>query len=305
MYISIPRTRRAVVSVLCILFTASIPILAQEFGESGDVPYVPTPPEVVEAMLKLGNVHKGDVVYDLGCGDGRIVVMAVEKFGAARGTGYDINPERIKEANVNAHKAGVTDRVRFVEKNLFDADIHDATVVTLYLLPEVNLRLRPKLLHDLKVGARIVSHSFDMDDWKPDKTVELNYKRLYYWVVTAEAKAKYGAPESAFPKTSSIDGDWQFRMPTPNGETEAALALKTDGNRLTGTFTFPQNRRLEIQDGSVEGNALKFTVRRDRPNGGVMVYNMAGTVDGDQIRGTTETEMDGQPVKQEWSAKRK
>jgi len=124
----------------------------QEPDVQKDVPYVPTPPEVVERMLKLGKAKKGDVYYDLGCGDGRIVITAVQKFGAARGTGYDIDPERIKEANENAENAGVTDKVKFILGNLFDADFCDATLVTLYLLPEVNMRLRPKLLKDLKVG---------------------------------------------------------------------------------------------------------------------------------------------------------
>ena len=142
-------------------------------------------------MLKLGGVKQGDIHYDLGCGDGRIVIMAAQKFGAT-GTGVDIDPERIKEAEENAKKAGVTDRVRFRLMNLFDADFHDATVVTLYLLPEVNLKLRPKLLKELKVGARIVSHQFDMGDWKPDKQVSMDWRTLYLWTVTEQAKAEFG-----------------------------------------------------------------------------------------------------------------
>lgn len=157
-----------------------------------DVPYVPTPPDVVEAMLKLGNVTAGDVHYDLGCGDGRIVVTAVQKFGAARGTGYDIDPERIKEANENAQKAGVTDKTKFILGNLFEADFRDATVVTLYLLPEVNLKLRPKLLKDLKAGSRIVSHQFDMGDWAPDKEIQIDWRRVYLWTVTQKAKDQFG-----------------------------------------------------------------------------------------------------------------
>jgi SAM-dependent methyltransferase len=147
-----------------------------------DVPFVPTPPEVVEQMLKLANVHKGDVVYDLGCGDGRIVIMAAEKFGATA-TGVDIDPERIKEANENAEKAGVKDKVRFIQGDLFTAEIKPATVVTLYLLPSVNEKLKPRLLSELKAGTRVVSHSFDMGDWKPDKTVEVNGRRLYLWII--------------------------------------------------------------------------------------------------------------------------
>jgi SAM-dependent methyltransferase len=147
-----------------------------------DVPYVPSPEAVVNAMLKLADVHKGDVVYDLGCGDGRIVIAAAKDFGA-RGVGVDINPERIKEATENAKKAGVAAQVTFREGDLFTADLSGATVVTLYLLPSVNLKLKPKLLHDLKRGTRVVSHSFDMGDWKPDKETEVDGRYLYLWII--------------------------------------------------------------------------------------------------------------------------
>jgi SAM-dependent methyltransferase len=153
-----------------------------------DVPYVPTPENVVEAMLKLGEVKKGDVLYDLGSGDGRIVITAAKNFGV-RGTGIDINPERISEANANAKTAGVTDRVRFLNQDLFEADIKDATVVTLYLLPSINLKLRPKLWKDLKPGTRIVSHSFDMGDWAPEKKIEVDGRYLYFWRVPASPPA--------------------------------------------------------------------------------------------------------------------
>jgi ribosomal protein L11 methylase PrmA len=127
-------------------------------------------------------------LYDLGSGDGRIVITAAKKYGV-RATGYDINPERIKEANENAKQAGVTDKVKFVEGDLFEADFKDATVVTLYLLPSVNLKLRPKLWNDLKPGTRIVSHSFDMGDWKPEKEVEIDGRRLYFWTIPARGAA--------------------------------------------------------------------------------------------------------------------
>src|SRR6266852_5872746 len=133
-----------------------------------DVPYVPTTEQAVEAMLKLADVKKTDVVYDLGCGDGRIVVAAAKDFGA-HGVGIDINPVRISEAKENARKAGIENLVRFEENDLFQADIHEASVVTLFLLSTVNLKLRPKLLQDLKPGTRVVSNTFDMGDWKPDR----------------------------------------------------------------------------------------------------------------------------------------
>jgi precorrin-6B methylase 2 len=154
----------------------------------GDVPYVPTPQPVVDAMLKVAKVGKNDVLYDLGSGDGRIVNTAAQKFGT-RGVGIDINPERIKEANENAQKAGVTDRVKFIQQDLFNTDFSEATVVTLYLLPEVNAKLRPKLLKELKPGSRIVSHAFDMGDWKPQQTLNVEGKTIYYWVVPEQVPA--------------------------------------------------------------------------------------------------------------------
>jgi precorrin-6B methylase 2 len=150
-----------------------------------DVIYVPTPPEVVTAMLKVAKVGKNDIVYDLGSGDGRIVIAAVKEFGAARGTGIDINPVRITEANENAQKAGVTDRVRFLNQDLFETNLSEATVVTLYLLPSLNLKLMPKLMAELKPGTRIVSHSFDMGDWKPEQSLDVNGRMVYFWTIPA------------------------------------------------------------------------------------------------------------------------
>lgn len=146
-----------------------------------DVPYVPTRPPVVEGMLKLANLKKGDVLYDLGCGDGRIVVAAAKNYGVTA-VGFDIDPERIAEANANAKAAGVTDKVKFVNANLFQTDLSKASVITMYLLPTVNMELRPKILA-LKPGTRIVLHAFDMGDWKPQKTEQVDGSTLYFWTV--------------------------------------------------------------------------------------------------------------------------
>jgi ribosomal protein L11 methylase PrmA len=155
---------------------------AQAPTRTPDVIYVPTPPEVVEAMLKVANVKAGDVVYDLGCGDGRIVVTAAQKYGA-RGIGIDIDPQRIKEANENVKKAGVGDRVKIMQADLFETPISEATVVTLYLLPSLNVKLMPKLMKELKPGTRIVSHAFDMGDWKPEQTLNVDGRTVYYWTI--------------------------------------------------------------------------------------------------------------------------
>jgi cyclopropane fatty-acyl-phospholipid synthase-like methyltransferase len=148
-----------------------------------DVFYVPTPQPVVDAMLKLAAVTDRDIVYDLGCGDGRIPITAALKFGA-RGVGIDIDPTRIAEANENAKAAGVTDKVTFLTQDLFESDISAATVVTLYLLPSLNEKLMPKLKSELKPGTRVVSHAFNMGStWPPDERGEADGKSVYLWLI--------------------------------------------------------------------------------------------------------------------------
>ena len=164
---------------------------------SPDVIFVPTPHEVVDAMLKVAKVGKGDVLYDLGSGDGRIPITAAQKHGIARGIGIDINPERIKEANENLRSAGVGERVRFVNADLFETNLSDATVVTLYLLPALNLKLLPKLLKELKPGTRIVSHAFDMGSWTPEQTIKLGTRTVYYWTIPSPGTPSYKAAMDA------------------------------------------------------------------------------------------------------------
>jgi cyclopropane fatty-acyl-phospholipid synthase-like methyltransferase len=151
---------------------------------SPDVIYVPTPHEVVEGMLKLAKVGPNDVVYDLGSGDGRIPIAAVQKFNAKKAVGIDINPERIKEAEANHKEANVGGRVTFILGDLFEQDISEATVVTLYLLPSLNVKLMPKLKKELKPGARIVSQSFDMmGQWEPEETITVDGRPVYLWTI--------------------------------------------------------------------------------------------------------------------------
>jgi tRNA G37 N-methylase Trm5 len=184
----------AVGSIALMLATLLAPVPATAQAQAAappklDVPYVPTPPEVVERMLDLAKVNKGDTLFDLGCGDGRIVVTAAKERGA-KGTGIDINPQRIAEAKENARIAGVEDRVNFRVGDLFTSNFADATVVTLYLLPDVNRKLRPQLWKQLKVGTRVVSHDFDMGpEWPPQKTEKIGNKTLYFWTITPENKA--------------------------------------------------------------------------------------------------------------------
>jgi SAM-dependent methyltransferase len=154
-----------------------------------DVVYIPTPYFVVFNMLKLAQPKSTDTVYDLGCGDGRILIEAAKLYGA-RGVGFDIDPERIAESEANAEKEGVADRVRFRLQDLFEADISDANVVTLYLLPELNLKLRPKLWKELAVGTRIISHGYPMGDWLPDRVDLVTGHPIYLWTITEEIKRR-------------------------------------------------------------------------------------------------------------------
>jgi SAM-dependent methyltransferase len=173
----------------CLSLLLTIPLLAQTGQKRPDAPqlapYVPTPAEVVDRMLQLGGVGKNDVIYDLGCGDGRIPITAAKRFGT-RGVGVDIDPQRIAEANANAKKEGVTHLVSFKLQDAMATDLSDATVVTLYLLSASNLKLRPILTKQLKPGARIVSHAFSMGDWQPDKVDTFidtsgTTRTLYLW----------------------------------------------------------------------------------------------------------------------------
>jgi SAM-dependent methyltransferase len=177
--------RRVIPALIACLILFLSPLTAQTKREpkrTPDIHWEPTTDPVVTAMLKLASTKKSDVVYDLGCGDGRIVIAAAKEFGA-RGVGIDIDPQRIDESNANAKKAGVSGMVTFREEDLFEANISDATVVTLFLWPSVNLKLRPKLLAELKPGTRVVSHSHDMGDWKPEKAEVVEGARLYLWVI--------------------------------------------------------------------------------------------------------------------------
>ena len=161
---------------------AQAPAAAPDAPRRPDVIFVPTPEDVVDAMLQVASVSKNDTVYDLGCGDGRIPVTAARKYGA-RGVCIDIDPQRIKEANENVAKNNVGSLVKVVEGDLFEQDLSGASVVTLYLLPSLNVKLMPKLMKELKPGTRIVSHAFDMGDWKPEKELDVDGRKVYYWTI--------------------------------------------------------------------------------------------------------------------------
>ncbi len=272
---------------LCAVFGVLVVGRAQQ--RQPDVPYVPTPHEVVAEMLKVTNVGKNDIVYDLGCGDGRIVVAAVQKFGAKRSVGVDIDPQRIRESNENAQKAGVTDRVKFLQQDLFQVNISEATVVTLYLLPSINLRLRPKLFRELKPGVRIVSHDFDMDEWQADKVVRVrgSYREhtVYYWVLPA-----------------GVAGTWRWSVQTPHGERRYVLRLKQRFQKVSGTVS-ADGQEIPITDAKLVGTQLSFTVIREI-QGQKVTMNFSGQVNGDTIKGSVEVQGGPFAGKRNWAAKR-
>ena len=179
---AIARDRGRLGLLLCVALVGAVGCLYP----GAEVPYVQTPIEVVSEMLRLAGVNGNDVVYDLGSGDGRLVIAAARDFGA-RGVGIEIDPQLVAQSAESARRAGVGDRVRFSAGDLFEADLSDATVVTLYLSPELNLRLRPKLLRELRPGSRIVSHDFNMGDWPPSQTIHVasrdRMSNVFLWIV--------------------------------------------------------------------------------------------------------------------------
>ncbi len=256
--------------------------------ESLEVPYVPTPYDVVEEMLRIADVGKDDVVYDLGCGDGRIIIMAAEKMGA-RGVGVDIDPQRIKESRENAIKAKVKDRVRFLQKDLFEANISKATVVTLYLTSDVNLKVRPKLLRELKPGTRVVSNDFDMEEWEPDKTSDVtsDYESytIYYWVVPA-----------------NVSGTWEWIMPASSRKERYILQLDQQFQKVKGIITVGTTKMI-IKEGELRGDRLRFTIVKE-VEGRTEDMLFEGRVSSNSIEGSVELKSGSIAEKSKWVAKR-
>ena len=251
-----------------------------------DVPYEPTTPEIAEEMLRMADVRKNDLVYDLGCGDGRIVIMAVKERGA-RGIGVDLDPERIKESKENAREAGVTDRVSFFQQDLFKTDIKSATVVMLYLWPEVNLRLRPRLFTELKPGTRVVSHSHTMGDWKPDKTSEVSNHRLYFWVI----------PEN-------LTGTWTWSMPTGKGNRTrvAVVRISQQFQEVKGSLTI-DNADTPLVSATLTGSKVRL-IAESEVDGRKVTTEFTGRAKGDAIMGSMVLYEGGRKHKAPWRAKR-
>jgi SAM-dependent methyltransferase len=245
----------------CSLLAPGLHARAQFF----DVPYVPTPQAVVDEMLRLAEVQPTDFVIDLGCGDGRIPVTAAAYFGA-RALGIDIDPGRIAESQANAKAAGVTGQVEFRQGNLFDLDLSRATVVTMYLLPEINLKLRPRLLQVLRPGTRVVSHDFDMGDWKPDRTRAVQ-KRIHYWVIPAQ-----------------VGGRWKLEADLPGvGLRSFELEIRQTYQRID-PFARAEKRNYAVWEPQLNGKSISFIIVDND-----LAHRFEGTVEGKLIEGVVRT----------------
>jgi len=259
-----------------------------------DVVWLPTPEKVVEAMLHLAGAGPGDVLYDLGSGDGRTAIAAAARFGVCEAKGVEVRPHLLRRSRDQARRAGVKDRVRFVGEDLFRADLTGATVVTLYLLPRLNRKLRPRLLSELKPGARVVSHDFGMDDWDPDRTLEMRDlfggkegfrvdHRLHLWVVPADA-----------------GGTW--RLEGPDGE-EFEMELVRRFQKVHGTLKF-DGGRVPLRKAKLRGDSLSFAVRGVPGLGPKARFE--GRVAGDGMTGSFFHAGEGapDPARRAWKAER-
>jgi len=273
-----------------------------------DVPYVSTPDEVVAEMLRIANVDKDDVLYDLGCGDGRIVITAAKMYGC-RGVGIDIDPERIRESRENAIKAGVSDRVQFIQMDLFEAEIREASVVALYLLSGVNLRLRPKLFLELSPGTRVVSHEFSMGKWEPDATSSVkteNYRDPYLFNYWDEQIADSWHTHTVYLWIipGNVKGTWKLTIPDITGNDKVTLRFDQEFQRVRGQMLEGASSiSVLIKDVKIRGNMLLFTLER-KLKGRTESLHFEGIIQGNTMRGTMEIEGGPGKGKIKWTAKR-
>jgi len=260
--------------IACAASSVATPARAQQF----DVPFVPTPQVVVDEMLRLANVGPGDFVIDLGSGDGRIPIAAAKKFGA-RALGVDLDFHLIIQSEESARQAAVEDRVKFMQQDLFKTDLGPATVITMYLLPAVNRRLRPQLL-DLKPGTRVVAHDFDLDDWKPDRKVTIR-KNVFLWIVPAK-----------------VAGRWRMRLALPGGERAIELELRQRFQEIDGLARAEGQIMAPLWEPRLGGDAISFVVvdGEDRDNEASLYFEgrvSGGVMEGEVRRGVGNTQSTG------------
>ncbi len=263
-------------------------ILEYSQDVSLDVPYVPSPQPVVDEMLRMADLKKDDLLYDLGCGDGRIVITAAQRYGC-HGVGIDLNPVRIKESKENAAKAGVANLVQFQEGDLFKADFHQATVLSLYLLSSVNLKLRPKILAELRPGTRVVSHNYGMSEWQPDQSANVVVNEIvhnvYFWIIPA-----------------NVAGTWQVQLPSKLKKAPFKLVLDQVYQNAQGTAEL-SGEKVPLQDVLLTGDKIQFKLAF-KGKGKDEVLSFAGTISGNSLQGAVKTGEGAGVAEGSWQAKR-
>ena len=231
-----------------------------------DAPFLPTPNYVILELLAKARVGKGDILYDLGSGDGRIVIEAAKMTGC-RAVGIEIDADLVDDSRLNAARAGVQDRVRFIVADIFTEDFSEATVVTLYMGQDVNLRLRPKLLRDLKPGTRIASYSFDMGEWKPDDVSTFGREDAYFWIIPA-----------------NTSGIWQWTEGRGKSKSRWELEVKQVFQEITGQVSY-KGKLFPLRGGKITGTEIRFTLDGD-PFGKGAPVEFTGRIQGNSIEGT-------------------
>ncbi|MGE5522975.1 MAG: SAM-dependent methyltransferase [Rhodospirillaceae bacterium] len=283
--------KRTIKAVCGLLLCVTMGVRAQDFG---DTPYVQTPQNVVDKMLEVAHVTASDFVIDLGSGDGRMVITAAKRYGA-RGFGVDLDKRLVALSNRRAAQAGVADRAKFYAQDLYETDLSPASVVTIYLLPEVNLMVRPKLLATLKPGTRVVSHDYDMGDWPPDSSFTMDApnkpvgrdkkSKVFYWVVPA-----------------SVAGKWRWRMDAGSGPQDIEVELKQNFLKIAGVLG-AGGARVPLEETELSGDRVRFTATVT--SGGKPVrYTYAGRVINNAMEGDVEVSRDSGKAKTAWSAAR-
>ena len=285
---SLPVKKAAMSGKVCIN-ALLITFLACVSGAIGlDVRYEPSEPEVVDKMLSMAEVTDEDVVYDLGCGDGRIVITAAKMHGAL-GVGIDLDPERIAESKENSRKAGVTDKVTFIEQNLYEADIDEATAVMLFLWPSVNLKLRPKLLNELAPGTRIVSHEHTMGEWAPDLTEEVEadgrHHMVHLWILPA-----------------NVSGIWEWVDRSDSGEKNCRMQIEQSYQSVTATL-YVGGTVLPVTEAVLKGNRLSISFE-ETTGGQTATLTLDGFANGNVLRGIMISKTETGSVQRVWTAER-
>lgn len=276
---------RILVTALSLLLTVSANTFAETPvpSRSPDVIYVPTPPHVVDVMLQLAEISKRDLLYDLGSGDGRIVITAAKRYGA-RGIGIDIDAERIAESKANARREGVTGKVKFIQADLFETDLRPATAVTLYLLSSLNQRLRPKLFAELRPGTPVVSHDFDMGDWQADQVIKVGNSTVFFWRIPAE-----------------VGGEWALSLKDAQGERRLRLQVDQTYQKVHGLVE-AEGEVIHTVAGRLDGEAIELSFHPT--DGGSGTHVLTGRVGKDGMSGKFSSTGNPHPMTGRWSARR-